>query len=165
MMSTRSAMSHHGWKLRRLLTVVLSSDMMLSPSSQERRGTGKSRASGSGRGLAPHDVVAVAAVDRTVVARQEGHLGLNPAPVADRRKIFARAPGSVAMPAGALRGTAGWAAAGLVGEAFGGIKRLLSGGPHEVRATVAATQYLILVRLHPSLSSPHCCQYTRVSSH
>ena len=76
---------------------------------------------------------ALAAVDRTVLARLEGNLASLAAAGADSVKHLALTAGSV------LAGiTAGLAALGLIGKTALGIELLLTGGEHELIATFFA---------------------------
>ena len=81
---------------------------------------------------------ALAAVDRTVLARLEGNLASLAAAGADSVKHLALTAGSV------LAGiTAGLAALGLVLETTAGVELLLTGGPNELLAAILAYQSLV----------------------
>ena len=86
---------------------------------------------------------ALAAIDRFITARLEGHLRLLPAIRADRGIHLPRATVAIAAsaPAGALAGRAAlWAAAGLIRQPPAGVELLLSRREEELTSAVATLQ-------------------------
>ena len=98
---------------------------------------------------------AVAAVDRTIVAGLKGHFAGLAALSAHGVKHLT---GGVVVGAGdAFAGiTAGFAALGLIGEAFLSIELLLTGGENEFLSAILADQGLVSVHEITSLSKMIC---------
>ena len=101
-----------------------------------------------------------AAVDRTVPAGLERHLGGLAAAVADHVVHLTLAAVGAAVGS-ATRGAAGGAAAGLVLEALVSIELLLRSGEHEFVATIAAYQGLVFEH---GIYPPNLCAHTMYKS-
>ena len=101
---------------------------------------------------------AIAAVHGAISTGLEGHLGGAAAAIADH---FVHLAGAiVATVSVAARSAAGRAAAGLVLEALFGEESLLGSGEHEVGATIAALEGLVLI--HGIIPPKNCCTLYRV---
>ncbi|HEY1866887.1 MAG TPA: hypothetical protein VGG70_01240 [Candidatus Cybelea sp.] len=86
----------------------------------------------------------IAAINRPARPRLERYLGYVAALAARRLEHFARsAAGAASASSGSVRGPAVIAAAGLVGKALLGKKRLLAGGERKRAPAVAAGQGFI----------------------
>ena len=94
--------------------------------------------------LALHGGVAFAAIDGTVFARLEGHLGGRAAVRADRVVHFA---GAAVVPRSLVRLTALTAAGRFILETLLGIEFLFAGGEHKFLAAVAADQRFVLIHV------------------